>query len=401
MLRYKGYLLNVGAKLLELFLAAMMLSSWYVRVEPAPYEYLFIGVALITVTIALLQKPWSKIIRGDFILIVSVLGFMITSAASLSNVFNEVSLRFLFITFYLIATGGVFAFVARMRYGYVARILLPSWCIAAFIASLLSYLGILGLPFLSWTVYGHSRAMAGFKDPNVYGAFLVPAAIFSSNKARFAKGKSVVYHCVTSGFIVAGIIFSFSRGALINAVVTGIVFLLAGPKLQWKHVCRMIFSGVVAIILVSTGFLLKPNLVKEAIERTGLMPYDTDRFATQTKASFLIAKHPWGIGPGQSEIVLQYSTHNTYLRVLLENGWAAFAFFLALLVTCSVVGIRILKLAPDDVDKSLKAVIFSALVGTLVNSCVIDTLHWRHFWMLIGLISGFNVSNNLRECTSI
>ena len=32
--------------------------------------------------------------------------------------------------------------------------------------------------------------------------------------------------------------------------------------------------------------------------------------------------------------------------------------------------------------------LFASLLGILVNSFVIDTLHWRHFWVLLGIIIG-------------
>jgi hypothetical protein len=32
--------------------------------------------------------------------------------------------------------------------------------------------------------------------------------------------------------------------------------------------------------------------------------------------------------------------------------------------------------------------IFSSLVGILVQSFVIDTLHWRHFWIILGFVFG-------------
>jgi hypothetical protein len=36
-------------------------------------------------------------------------------------------------------------------------------------------------------------------------------------------------------------------------------------------------------------------------------------------------------------------------------------------------------------------VVFSSLVGIAAESMIIDTLHWRHFFLLLGMMSGLTI----------
>ena len=44
------------------------------------------------------------------------------------------------------------------------------------------------------------------------------------------------------------------------------------------------------------------------------------------------------------------------------------------------------KNRPADLRQRAYLVVFSAFLGTVGESFVIDTDHWRHFWMMIGAI---------------
>jgi O-antigen ligase len=117
----------------------------------------------------------------------------------------------------------------------------------------------------------------------------------------------------------------------------------------------------------------------------GLQTYDGDRFSTQTKALEMAIEQPFGIGPGQAEIAFDYSTHSTYLRLLSENGPLALSAFVALLALTllrSIHGARTLK---NNNWRIVMAITSASLAGYIVNSFVIDTVHWRHIWLFLAL----------------
>ena len=80
------------------------------------------------------------------------------------------------------------------------------------------------------------------------------------------------------------------------------------------------------------------------------------------------------------------SVHSLYYRLLSENGFdglAVFAIFLLLSVRRSV---QLTFRSPNPQWRNLYCVLTACLLGVLLNSSVVDTLHWRHVWLLLGLI---------------
>jgi O-antigen ligase len=125
----------------------------------------------------------------------------------------------------------------------------------------------------------------------------------------------------------------------------------------------------------------------------------------------LFKSYPLGIGPGQFEdysldyqksmggamLRLTPSAHNFYLRVLAENGIIGLTLVIGALATASLVLVKSRRI----IYSSDISWIFSCLVGIVVQSFVIDTLHWRHFWILFGfLISLVNLNHEEKTLKS-
>lgn len=120
--------------------------------------------------------------------------------------------------------------------------------------------------------------------------------------------------------------------------------------------------------------------------RMQMQDYDADRFATQMLALHTIAEAPFGIGPGQSEPVFKYGTHNLYLQVAVENGILSIFCFLLFIATTFWMGLRgAWRRGPYQ---SVYASCIAILTGILANSLVIDSLHWRHFFLFLAIPVG-------------
>lgn len=88
------------------------------------------------------------------------------------------------------------------------------------------------------------------------------------------------------------------------------------------------------------------------------------------------------------------SAHNLYLRVLTENGIVGFVLIIGSMITIlfAMTGLRRMIYSTDILW------LFSCLVGIIVQSFVIDTLHWRHFWILFGfLLALLNLNHNEKK----
>jgi O-antigen ligase len=109
------------------------------------------------------------------------------------------------------------------------------------------------------------------------------------------------------------------------------------------------------------------------------------RFGAQLSGIELAAKYPLGIGPGQFEAVSPISAHSTYVRALSEEGVLGLLVLLALLLLTLGFAARNAILGRDTYGIG-SAALLAAWCGLLANSVFIDTLHWRHFWLLAALI---------------
>ena len=146
------------------------------------------------------------------------------------------------------------------------------------------------------------------------------------------------------------------------------------------------FLALFVLIGATVAYAVTLPQVREVIDyRTRLQDYDEDRFATWAKAFELGMEYPLGVGPGQSYLILDYAPHNQYLRVFSENGVIG---FLSLVTFISLTLYRAFVLshrASNGRQRPIFALVAAAILGTLLNSLVIDTLHWRHFWLLLAL----------------
>jgi O-antigen ligase len=196
------------------------------------------------------------------------------------------------------------------------------------------------------------------------------------------------------GVLVCGILFSYSRGAWLNyavAIVTmGAVLALrrggGGRALVFLGVLLVAGVAVIASIQV-TGQL---DFLQE---RAQFQSYDNQRFGAQSGGIELAERHPIGIGPGQFELAAPISAHSTYVRALAEQGYLGFIVIVALLYGTLLMALRNAAKGWDTYGIG-SAALLAAWCGILANSIFVDTLHWRHLWLVAGLIWAAQVSSS-------
>jgi O-antigen ligase len=232
------------------------------------------------------------------------------------------------------------------------------------------------------------RARAFFQDPNVFGPFLVPIALLlvedllTPRLFDFAR----VLKAALLGVLVLGVVLSYSRGAWGNlavgsAVLLAVVGLRRGGarKVVLVLVLATLLAASVGVVLVASGsydFLL---------ERARFQHYDTGRFAGQALGLESSQRYPLGLGPGQFESYASIAAHSTYVRALAEQGVAGLVVFMAFVVATLVAAVSN-AIAGRETYGIGSAALLGAYVGVLVSSFAVDTLHWRHFWIVVGLI---------------
>jgi O-antigen ligase len=355
-----------------------------VLVEPAPPDVVFaitISVAAVTGRFFIAAVPAP---------ILALLGFFL--ALNLISVVEVLdpgrAVIFLSITCYLMVFGLWMAgFVDSSKR---ARLVLIAYLIGAVASAALGSLALL-VPFPGHDVFlleGCCRAKGLFQDSNVYGPFLIPAALILLQETIEPRLLHIGRSWKLLMFLVlsAGVLLSFSRGAWINMAL-GVAVLLAVFLLRRGGARRAL--AVIAVLLVAGGGLTLVVAAGGSLEflesRTGVQAYDAERFGAQRTGTELAERYPFGIGPGQFEEVSAVATHSAYVRVLAEQGVLGFFGFLALLLATLLFALRNAVLGYSTFGIG-SAALLASWAGLMVNSLAVDTLHWRHLWLIAALI---------------
>jgi hypothetical protein len=106
------------------------------------------------------------------------------------------------------------------------------------------------------------------------------------------------------------------------------------------------------------------------------------------------------VGPGQFKVHYPYDAHSTYVRVLAEQG------FLGLSVWLAVAGVTLFLALRNafrgwDTYGIGSAALLGSWCGLLINSAVVDTLHWRHLWVVASLIWAAEARRRFESSTGL
>lgn len=353
-----------------------------VRIEPAPADLVF--AVLIAVAFAAGQLHLERVPLSVTLLVAAF--FSLNLLASLGAVDGGRAAGYFAITFYL----GVFglwlaAYVCSVRR---ARLVLVAYLAGAGLSAAVACLALLA-PFPGGDAFVDGpRAQGLFKDPNVFGPFLVPAALILMEETvapRLLRGRLAAKLALLS-ILTIGIAFSFSRAAWLNLAVGTVVLLtvLALRRGGGRRTMSLLAASVVATAALF-GALTVTSSLDFLGERAGVQEYDTQRFSAQASSLELASEHPLGIGPGQFERVSELSAHSIYVRSLAEEGMPGLLVVLGLMVLTLGFAARNVVLGADTYGIG-SAGLLAAWCGLLANSSFVDTLHWRHLWLVAALI---------------
>jgi len=364
--------------------------SSFVFIEPPPHDLL--TMALIILFFILGLKIPVGIRPGVLLLGVFLLANVISCIYSADP---AATIKSLLIRFYLVIS---WIFFVSLIYESPERILKTIWSGYMFAATIAAILGIAAffdlLPAFRDQLLEFGRVRSLFKDPNVYGPFLVPVAIYAF--ARLISGETHRRLPFTLFFLLMlmGILLGFSRGSWINTIVSfaifmGMTIITSTDPAKIKRLAS--FSGIfIMLALLIGGISLTTEKVQHMIEiRTKLQKYDLQaggRFENQLVTLEHTLTNPLGVGAGQSELIFFRAPHNIYIHVLIESGWiGAICFYVFLAVTLHK-GYKS-SLRPSPIQPT-SIVALACLLGILAQSVAIDSTHWRHLYLLFAMIWG-------------
>ncbi len=376
-------------RLLLIVLYVTVLASSVAFIEPSPHDVLM-GVLAVTCLIAGVRFE-----RHIALLLLLLLIWNVAGLLSLLNVpGQEHTVQYAGTSIYLAVAAILFA--TLFAHNTLSRIVIvrKAYVLTATFVALAGIAGYFrAFPGAYELFAPFGRALGAFKDPNVFGPFLIWPALVVLDRILVRRIRPI--DLLIIGILLFGLLLSFSRGAWIHFGVSCIVMLaLAFLTAPTTGVRMRIFamSAVAAVLLAAfVSIILSFDSVAIMFQQRAHLIQDYDvgqggRFLLQELALSALLDFPNGMGPFEFARVYGEQQHNVYLQSILVYGWAGGAAYFTLLIATLWTALRTVLVRTPWQPYLICA--FAAFVGEVVEGFVIDTDHWRHFFLLIGMIWG-------------
>jgi hypothetical protein len=370
-------------------------SGAIVFIEPSPYEVMtLLATVIFFATGVRLRLVFMPLL---LLLILLNVGYSISAVPFIetSEVANWIAtswyMAFTVMFFAMVVADDTLARLDMLRRGLIVGAMIAS------LAALAGYFNLVPGGHDLLTLY--ERARGTFKDPNVLGAFLIlPALFVLQNVVSDPLGKSF-RNTIALGIMALAILLAFSRAAWGGLIITS-AFMLAmmvvtSPSPAQRS--RIVVMTVAAIVLVAVllAVLLSFDSISEMFQQRASFDQSYDegrfgRFGRHILGAQMALDLPFGIGPLQFHNYFPEDTHNSYLNAFMSGGWISGICYPALVFVTVITGFRYVFVRVPWQRAYLA--IFSAFLGTVGESFIIDTDHWRHFWMMLGAMWGMFVA---------
>jgi hypothetical protein len=377
-------------RLLHTVLLITMLASCVAFVEPSPHDLLMAPLLLICLIADV------KFERMMIPLFMPLLAWNIGGLLALMNIASDAkAIQYAATSIYLSLAAMIFACLLARNTEARLNVLANGYIAAAFVAAVVGIMGYFNIPRGAEALFTlYERAAGMFKDPNVFGPYLIWPALFLS--ARMLATRITLRGCFLICVIAGGLFLSFSRGAWMHFVVSATVMValmfVSAPNQQSRIRIIVIAAVGLFFLLGLVGILLSIDSVRELFlnRANAINPYDVGqggRFRLQEIAIGQLLESSNGMGPFEFARAFGLQQHNVYLQGFLVYGWIGGTAYILMLLVTLLAGLRSVMIATPWRLGAITA--FSAFVGEVGEGMVIDTDHWRHFFLLLGMVWGF------------
>ncbi|ODA68562.1 hypothetical protein A7A08_00391 [Methyloligella halotolerans] len=394
--------ISAGIRRLALFYIWLTIASVGVVIaDPAPYDALILGAALLIPVVGLMR--YSSGLAAYFFVWVLICagGYLATTQAGIFDVPLTHTNITLFLALSSVPLVGFISADPERRVHLLMSAYTVSAAVAAF-AALIGYFNLLPGAYDLFTRYG--RARGTFEDPNVYGAFLVPAILYCFYLVLNASPGRAALFSALGGFLLFGCLLSLSRGAIASLALALFLFsfLNFSTAPTNRHRLKLFFVlllGVIVVVGVVAAVQTVPKYAELFGQRASFeQSYDEGpegRFGGHLRALGLIVTHPLGLGALEYARIYELGdVHEVYLSMFLNTGWLGGLLYLGMVIGTLWLGLR--RVFYDRGGDGLSAVLFAVFVGMAMEGLVIDTDHWRHFFVIMALVWGMALDMRIR-----
>ena len=368
----------------------MLASSFFVIVEPAPSDMLFV------VAIACFLSSGLKISSAVAPLLLYLLFYNLGAFLSYMQIVDDQKAMMFVVTSTYMAASAVF-FSLYVAYDPVPRMALikNALVVAAVCVSILALIGMANVAGLGRIFTLYDRAVGTFKDPNVFSTFLLLPSVMLVQGFLLGTQRYKPIAAMALLVIMAGLFFAFSRGAWISfiaasALITGFTFILNPSQKLRGRIIFLTFFGVIGIAVLLALLLSVDEIRNQFLDRFTLVKsYDageTGRFGNQLNSIPLLLENPLGFGPLQFHLLFGQDAHNAYVNAFSSYGWIGGISYFLLIISTIVIGVKSVLMRTPWQNASI--VVFCPLFTTICQGVQVDTDHWRHFYLMLGLMWG-------------
>jgi hypothetical protein len=375
-------------RILLIVLFVTVLASSIAFIEPSPHDALMGVLAFVCLVAG---------VRFDRRIALLLMLLLVWNAGGLLSLLNlpgqEKTIQYTATSIYLAVAALIFACVfadntmprlTTMRVAYVTT------AVGVALAGIAGYFNL----FPDADMFAPSgRALGAFKDPNVFGPFLIWPALFAIE--RMLGRRISLVDLVVVGILLFGLLLSFSRGAWFHFTVSAVVmvalaFLTApsrGARLRVLVLSIAAAGALAAFVLFLLSFSSIGQMFQERAHL--IQSYDVGqggRFRLQELALSAALKYPNGMGPFGFASTHANQQHNVYLQAFLVYGWIGGVAYIQLVLTTFWVALRSVFVATPWQPYIITAL--AAFTGEVAEGFIIDSDHWRHFFLLLGMIWG-------------
>ncbi len=374
----------------EWFLALLVFLGAFVIVEPAPYE-----LALVVLVVGWVFAGL-RIDRYLLPLLVLLLLYVIGGLIGLT-LKDELGDPIIYTgTTALLAISAIlFAAVIAVDPERRLKVIMTAYVAGATIASILGILGYFGvIPGADlFTLY--NRAKGTFQDPNVFGPFLILPFSYLIYQVFTGSTRKPLWSITFALILLLGLFLSFSRAAwgmtAFSMLFVGLMAFI--NQRSGTARARLIIYFTIAVILgvIAIAFVLTlPGTSDLFAERAQLVQdYDAGaygRFERHLQGFLYMLERPLGIGPFTFGETFGGDEHNMWLKGFTVYGWLGGFAYIALVIWTLIIAVPLLfKSRPWQ---PIIICAFGAYLGHLIIHNVIDNDHWRHLFLIYGILWG-------------
>jgi hypothetical protein len=369
-------------------------SSGFVMIEPAPYEFLIVLAMIIFAATGVSMRAGHLPLM--WLLIFCNIGF---ATSLIPVIMLDNTAKWTAISCFLSVTTLFFAVALVEDTERRLDILLQGYLVSAVITSIIAVLAFFEL-IPGWQMFiGALRARSTFKDPNVFAPFLILPGLIVLQRIMLGGLRGFLLNGTVALIIAAALFLSFSRGAWGHFAASALLMLFFSYVTTRSNVQRMRIVAVFMVggIMIAVFILALLSLEQVADlfkERASLVQdYDAGhggRFGRHILGALMILDYPFGIGPLQFAKYLPEDPHNSFLNAFMTGGWLGGCVNLALVLVTLFEGLRHVFVRTPW--QTTYIAVYAAFVGEVGESYIIDVTHWRHYYLIMGVVWGLMVA---------